>query len=180
MHWVSKVLIPVIAGGLGANAIEASVFGLSSSQDDAGSMTVSEDFARLALKLRMESSVASVLGATEANLEQLNQLAGSSQFSLFAGAKEATKKSLIILESSNTDIGKFWDSLARKLKADTSPILAGVNMRQKHPPNIFVPSASYDLFDDFVLLEGRSSKGNHCKYQGGMSTSKSEVIEVRD
>lgn len=124
MHWVSKVLIPVIAGGVGANAMEASVFSLSSSQYDVGSMTVSEDFARLALKLRMESPVASVLGATEANLEHLNQLAGSSQFSLFAGAKETTKKSLIILESSSTDIGKSWESLATKLNADTSPILS--------------------------------------------------------
>ncbi|KAJ5634903.1 hypothetical protein N7528_002745 [Penicillium herquei] len=158
MHWVSKLLAIAATGALGTNAMEASIFKSTMGQDkDLGSSTVSEDFARLALKLRVESSVASVLGTEETELDRLDQFVDT-QFSLFGGKHDAPGKTLIILEGLDEKIG--------------------LSMRQKHTPNLFVPRASEELLDDSSMSLGGEDEESIWMYQESASKTKSEGLQV--
>ncbi|KAJ5286906.1 hypothetical protein N7478_002592 [Penicillium angulare] len=151
MRCVSKLLAIAAVGALQTNAMEASIFKFTpGSLTDSGSTAVSEDFARLALKLRMESSLASALGTTETNLDHLDQFADPNQISLFGSNHQAPEKSLIIIEGFNEAMG--------------------LTMRQRYTSNLFIPKATYNLIDEpFASLEYNNGGEKHCLYDGGAS-----------
>lgn len=105
MYWVSKLLALAATGALGTNAMKASIFKFPSDLPlDSGSVTVSEDFARLALKIRVESSLASVLRGMETEADRLDQFADT-QTPLFGSDREIPGKSLVILEGPDGETG---------------------------------------------------------------------------
>ncbi|KAJ5936445.1 hypothetical protein N7454_005080 [Penicillium verhagenii] len=124
MYWVSKLLAIAATGALGTNAMEVSIFKFPSGHLESGSVTVSEDFAQLALKMGVESPLASVLHGMEAEVDHLDQFLDT-QMPLFGSNHEVPGRSLIILEG--------------------LPVEAGMSMRKKHVPNLLVPGASNDL-----------------------------------
>ncbi|KAJ5394099.1 uncharacterized protein N7487_011740 [Penicillium crustosum] len=114
MRWVSAFLALALTGALQANALDATIFTFPSKTTNSLSaspqqQTISEDEARLVLELRMKSSVASVLGVVDADtVHYLNQFA-QDDFTLFGGAtgESAPKKSILILEGINQEVGKW-------------------------------------------------------------------------
>ncbi|KAJ5752356.1 hypothetical protein N7520_009273 [Penicillium odoratum] len=156
MYWVSKLLALAATGALGTNAMEASIFKFPSPSGldmDSGSVTVSENFAQLALKIRVESSLASVLSGMEAEVDLLDQFAAT-QSPLFGSNHAVPSRSLVILEGFDGE--------------------AGMSMRKMQLPNLFVPSASYNLVDGpFASLVEGKDKGIHCVYQQGDGEIKS-------
>ncbi|KAJ5903737.1 hypothetical protein N7504_006120 [Penicillium tannophilum] len=154
MYWVSKLLALAATGALGTNAMEASIFKFPSNVPlDSGSVTVSEEFAQLALKIRMESSLASVLQGMETEADRLDQFADT-QLPLFGSNHEVPGKSLVILEGYDGE--------------------TDMSMRKKQLPNLFVPSASYDLINGpFTSLVESDNKGSHCTYHKGDGKTKS-------
>ena len=108
MCWISKLLALAVTGALGTHALDASILNLPSGLQDGGShMTVSEETARAILELRLESSVASILGSVEADtVDRLNQFSGT-QSTLFGGSSDlkTPRNSLIILEGLSNNIG---------------------------------------------------------------------------
>ncbi|KAJ5806146.1 uncharacterized protein N7503_003748 [Penicillium pulvis] len=154
MYWVSKLLALAATGALGTNAMEASIFKFPSDLPlDSGSVTVSEDFAQLALKIRVESSLASVLRGMETEADRLDQFADT-QLPLFGSNYEIPGKSLVILEGYDGE--------------------TDMSMRKKQLPNLFVPSASYDLINEpFTSLVEGDNKGSHCTYHKGDGKTKS-------
>ncbi|KAJ5986830.1 hypothetical protein N7451_011195 [Penicillium sp. IBT 35674x] len=154
MYWVSKLLALVATGALGTNAMEASVFKFPSDLSlDSESVTVSEGFAQLALKIRVESSLASVLRGMETEADRLDQFADT-QLPLFGSNHEVPGKSLVIFEGYDEE--------------------ADMSMRKKQLPNLFVPSASYDLINGPLssFVEG-DNEGSHCMYHKGDGKTKS-------
>ncbi|KAJ6109762.1 hypothetical protein N7486_001997 [Penicillium sp. IBT 16267x] len=154
MYWVSKLLALGATGALGTNAMEASIFKFPSGRPlDSGSVTVSADFAQLALKIRVESSLASVLRGMETDADRLDQFADT-QMPLFGSDNEVPGKSLVIIEGFDGE--------------------ADMSMRKKQLPNLFVPSASYDLVDGpFTSLVEGDINGSHCMYHKGNGKTKS-------
>ncbi|KAJ5663752.1 hypothetical protein N7507_004483 [Penicillium longicatenatum] len=154
MYWVSKLLALAATGAVGTNAMDASIFKFPFSLPlDSESVTVSEDFAQLALKIRVESSLASVLRGMEAEADRLDQFVDT-QLPLFGSNHEVPSKSLLILEG-------FDEGVDRSL-------------RKNQLPNLFVPGASFDLVDEpFTSLVQGGSKGSHCMYHGGDGKTKS-------
>jgi hypothetical protein len=109
MYWVSKLLALAATGAVGTNAMDASIFKFPSSlPSDSESVTVSEDFAQLALKIRVESSLASVLRGMEAEADRLDQFVDT-QLPLFGSNHEVPSKSLLILEGFDEDVGKYGE-----------------------------------------------------------------------
>jgi len=178
MYWVSKLLALAATGALGTNAMEASIFKFPSGLPlDSGSVTVSEDFAQLALKIRVESSLASVLRGMETEADRLDQFANT-QLPLFGSTHEVPGKSLIILEGFDVETG-MRSTLARMgdVKANTLLLPPDMNLRKKQLPNLFVPTASYDLVDGpFTSLVEADNKGSHCMYHKDDGKTKSTRV----
>ncbi|KAJ5915343.1 hypothetical protein N7466_011276 [Penicillium verhagenii] len=160
MYWVSKLLAIAATGALGTNAMEVSIFRFPSGHLESGSVTVSEDFAQLALKMGVESSLASVLHGMEAEVDHLDQFVDT-QMPLFGSNHEVPGRSLIVLEG--------------------LPVEAGMNMRKKHVPNLLVPGASNNLVDEsFISIMEGDSKGSHCIYQRGDDGKTKSSSTVKD
>jgi hypothetical protein len=124
MHWVSTFLALALTGALQVEASDATILTFSPGTEDSLSIrpkqqTLSEDEARLVLELRMQSSVASVLGMVDADtVDHLNQFAeaGSTLFGGSSGA-QTPGKSVLILEgvdqqNSRWNLTSAWKTLA--------------------------------------------------------------------
>lgn len=112
MRWMSTLLALAATGALQVNAQHATILTFPSSSDGAlktvPKQQLFKEEARLILQLRMQSSVASVLGAVDANtVNHLNQFADSDA-TLFGGygGKHSTGKSIVILEGVEQHTGK--------------------------------------------------------------------------
>lgn len=122
MRWVSTFLALALTGALQANASDATILTFpgkgNSLNANPKQQTLSEDEARLVLELRMQSSVASILGMVDADtVEHLNQFAesGSTLFGGYGGV-QVSGKSILVLEgvdqqSSRWKLTSSWNTL---------------------------------------------------------------------
>jgi hypothetical protein len=105
MRWASTFFALTLTGALQANALDATILTFPSGTEDSlrtnpKQQTLSEDEARLVLELRMQSSVASVLGMVDAvTVNHLNQFAeaDSTLFGGYGGVR-IPGKSILVLE----------------------------------------------------------------------------------
>ncbi|KAJ5246954.1 hypothetical protein N7468_001937 [Penicillium chermesinum] len=148
MYWISQLLALTVTGALGTHALEASILKFPSQPHVNGvPATVSEDFARAVLDLRLKPSLASVLGGIEADIaDHLNQFSDT-QSTLFGGSGgvEASRKSLLVFEGLDNDVGS--------------------SIRKMQPGNLFVPNTSYDLVDNLVGSLKDAVQGETCTYE---------------
>ncbi|KAJ5872061.1 uncharacterized protein N7529_004414 [Penicillium soppii] len=160
MHWVSTFLALALTGALQVEASDATILTFSPGTEDSLSIrpkqqTLSEDEARLVLELRMQSSVASVLGMVDADtVDHLNQFAeaGSTLFGGSSGAQTPGKSVLILegVDQQNTLI-----------------------LQKSQPSHIIVPRVSSqfvgaDLLGSFT--EGEDI-GQYCEYHANAEQS---------
>jgi hypothetical protein len=114
MRWAPTLLALAATGALQVNALDATILTFPSGSGGASNtvprqQTVSEKEARLVLELRMQSSVASVLGAVDADaVDRLNRLAEAESV-LFGGygGDQSAGKSIVILEGVDQQSG-MW------------------------------------------------------------------------
>ncbi|CAG8346863.1 unnamed protein product [Penicillium salamii] len=147
MRWMSTLLALAATGALQVNAQHATILTFPSSSDGAlktvPKQQLFKEEARLILKLRMQSSVASVLGAVDANtVDHLNQFADSDS-TLFGGygGKHSTGKSIVILEG----------------------VEQHTELQSSQPNHIIVPQVS-SQFIDADLLESFGEGGDRGEY----------------
>ncbi|CAG8367356.1 unnamed protein product [Penicillium salamii] len=147
MRWMSTLLALAATGALQVNAQDATILTFPSSLDGAlktvPKQQLSKEEARLILELRMQSSVASVLGAVDANtVDHLNQFADSDS-TLFGGygGKHSTGKSIVILEG----------------------VEQHTELQSSQPNHIIVPRVS-SQFIDADLLESFGESGDRGEY----------------
>ncbi|CAG8918040.1 unnamed protein product [Penicillium salamii] len=149
MRWTSTLLALAATGALQVNAQHATILTFPSSSDGAlktvPKQQLFKEEARLLLELRMQSSVASVLGAVDANtVDHLNQFADS-EYTLFGGygGKQSTGKSFVILEG---------------VEQHTAS-----ELQSSQPNHIIVPRVS-SQFIDTDLLESFGEGGDRGEY----------------
>lgn len=113
MRLVPSLLALAATGALQVNALDATIWTFPSGPESAintaqKQQTLSEKEARLVLELRMQSSVASVLGVIDVDtVDHLNQFAkaDSTLFGGYDGA-QTTGKGILILEGVGYESGK--------------------------------------------------------------------------
>lgn len=112
MRWVSTLLAMAATGALQVNAMDATIFTFPSipagASNSLKNQQLPEDEARLVLELRMQSSVASILGDVDADtVGHLNQFA-ETETALFGGhsGTQAPGKSILILEGVDQQTSK--------------------------------------------------------------------------
>lgn len=182
MRWVSTLLAMAATGALQVNAMDATILTFPSTP--AGALNavpkqqqLPEDEARLVLELRMQSSVASILGAVDADtVDHLNQFAETESV-LFGGhsGTQASGKSILILEGLDRETSKWIGlNLGPFSNAPTA-----LNVQSSQPNHIFVPRVSSGFIDADLLgsFGGAGDHGKYCAHNDGTGvvSSKAQV-----
>ncbi|KAJ5333279.1 hypothetical protein MYU51_014683 [Penicillium brevicompactum] len=169
MRWVSTLLAMAATGALQVNAMDATILTFPSTP--AGALNavpkqqqLPEDEARLVLELRMQSSVASILGAVDADtVDHLNQFAETESV-LFGGhsGTQASGKSILILEG---------------LDRQTT-----LNVQSSQPSHIFVPRVSSGFIDADLLgsFGGAGDHGKYCAHNDGTGVVSSKAQTAQE
>lgn len=185
MRWVSKLLALAVAGVLGTNALDATIFTFPSEEAYQNRphqlQTISEDFARLILELRTKSSLASVLGRTETEtVDYLNQFADT-DLTLFGGSDGhvAPGRNLLVLEGVDEEAGTRTspENTDGELTSYLHP--AGSAVRKIQPNHMIIPHLSSTLLEVDALepfVAGVNEE--RCSYNSDAGVTQSSSAQV--
>ena len=113
MHGLSEILVLIASSAIGINAFETSIFTFTDNPDNLRDIssehqTVSEDIARLILELRLQSSLASVLGVRATDSVDIINHFSDTTSTLFRDfdIHDAPVENIIVIEGIKPEIGK--------------------------------------------------------------------------